>query len=230
MQSIIDLVYILHGKRFYAIVLIVYMMKTYISLSGFDTSQILSLIVKYGIEGNDRMVLIRPKDERDKRGETTTQAVRDLSRQIDSTIKVEIYRVDHQDFEAMVLSLIDLIKSTEGEIIVNISGGPREIFLAFAIACLSQSQKIYKTTNYSDIDRTMTEVALPRIARRLDEKSNTILNDVHENPTYHDNGYRKETEPIRKYRIKTYRQASRSQIGGYRSEGQNERGSSLIYG
>jgi len=127
------------------------------------------------------MVLIRPKDERDKRGETTTQAVRDLSRQIDSTIKVEIYRVDHQDFEAMVLSLIDLIKSTEGEIIVNISGGPREIFLAFAIACLSQSQKIYKTTNYSDIDRTMTEVALPRIARRLDEKSNTILNYVHEN-------------------------------------------------
>ena len=64
MQLVIDQVYILHGKRFYAIVLIVYMMKTYISLSGFDTSQILSLIVKYGIEGNDRMVLIRPIDER----------------------------------------------------------------------------------------------------------------------------------------------------------------------
>ncbi len=156
-------------------------MKTYISLSGFDTSQILSLIVKYGIEGNDRMVLIRPIDERDKRGETTTQAVRDLSRQIDSTIKVEIYRVDHQDFEGMVLSLISLIKNTEGEIIANISGGPREIFLAFAIACLSQSQKIYKTTNYSDIDRAMTEIALPRIVHKIDEKSNTILKDVHEN-------------------------------------------------
>ena len=156
-------------------------MKTYISLSGFDTSQILSLIVKYGIEGNDRMVLIRPKDERDKRGETTTQAVRDLSRQIDSTIKVEIYRVDHQDFEGMVLSLISLIQNTEGEIIANISGGPREIFLAFAIACLSQSQKIYKTTNYSDIDRAMTEIALPKIVHKLGEKSNTILKDVHEN-------------------------------------------------
>ena len=53
-------------------------MKTYISLSGFDTSQILSLMVKYGIEGDDRIILIRPEKETDGRGETTVQAVRDL--------------------------------------------------------------------------------------------------------------------------------------------------------
>ena len=40
-------------------------MKTYISLSGFDSSQIVSLIVKYGIEGGDYIVLIRPEEEKD---------------------------------------------------------------------------------------------------------------------------------------------------------------------
>lgn len=156
-------------------------MRSYISLSGFDTSQILSLIVKYGIEGNDKIILIRPKHETDDRGETTIQAVKDLSRQIDSNIKVEIHRVDHHDFEDMVISFIDLIKNTPGEIITNISGGPREIFLAFTIACISQSGKINKTTNYSDIDLVMKEITLPNIIHIPDEKLKEILSDINEN-------------------------------------------------
>lgn len=156
-------------------------MKTYISLSGFDASQILSLIVKYGIESDDRIVLIRPQNENDNRGNNIIEAVRDLSRQISSNIKVEVHRVDHHDYESMILSLTNLIKNTEGELIVNISGGPREIFLAFTVACLSQSQKINKTTNYSDIDRTMNEIALPNMTQNIDLKLRRVLNDVHEN-------------------------------------------------
>jgi len=156
-------------------------MKTYISLSGFDTSQILSLIVKYGIESNDKIILIRPIHEIDNRGEATIQAVRDLSKQIDSSINVEIHRVDHHDFDRMVLSLANLIKNTAGKIITNISGGPREIFLAFTIACLSQSHKIFKSTNFSDIDRVMNEVMLPNITSDIDEKMKIILNDINEN-------------------------------------------------
>lgn len=156
-------------------------MKTYISLSGFDTSQILSLIVKYGIESNDTIILIRPMHETDNRGEATIQAVRDLSKQIDSSINVEIHRVDHHDFEGMVLSLANLIKNTSGKIITNISGGSREIFLAFTIACLSQSHKIFKSTNFSDIDRVMNEVMLPNITTAMDEKMKIVLNDINEN-------------------------------------------------
>jgi len=156
-------------------------MKTYISLSGFDTSQILSLIVKYGIERNDRIILIRPEHETDKRSEETILAVRNLSKQIDSTINVEVHRVDHQDFEGMVMSLIHLIKKTHGKIITNISGGPREIFLAFTIACLSQSQRIHKATSFSDIDRAMSEIILPNITHIPDEKMKIILKDVNEN-------------------------------------------------
>ena len=40
--------------------------------------------------------------------------------------------------------------------ITNLSGGPREIFLAFTIACLSCSGEIFKTTNYSDIEKRLS--------------------------------------------------------------------------
>jgi CRISPR-associated protein Csa3 len=156
-------------------------MKTYISLSGFDTSQIVSLMVKYGIEGGDRLILIRPEIETDQRGESAVQAVRDLSRQINSSIELQVHRVDHRDFEGMVFSLKNLLENAEGKIVANLSGGSREIFLAFTIACLSQSGKIYKATNFSDIDRRLTEITLPNIAAVLDEKQKRILKDVLEN-------------------------------------------------
>ncbi|MDQ1261713.1 MAG: CRISPR-associated protein Csa3 [Euryarchaeota archaeon] len=156
-------------------------MKTYITLSGFDSSQIVSLIVKYGIEGKDCIILIRPEVELDTRGELTVQAIRDLSRQIDSSIDLQIHRVNHRDFEGMVISLKALLEKAEGQIIANLSGGPREIFLAFTIACLSQSEKISKTTNYSDIERSLHEITLPNITATLEEGQKRILGDVFEN-------------------------------------------------
>jgi CRISPR-associated protein Csa3 len=156
-------------------------MKTYITLSGFDSSQIVSLIVKYGIEGGDRLILIRPENETDLRGESTVQAVRDLSRQIDSSIDLQIHRVNHRDFEEMVMSLKDLLENAKGQVIANLSGGPREIFLAFTIACLSRSDKIFKTTSYSDIDRSLSEIILPNITTALEERQKQILKDIFEN-------------------------------------------------
>ena len=156
-------------------------MKTYISLSGFDSSQIVSLIVKYGIEGGDQIILIRPEEESDTRGELTVQAIRDLSRQIDSSIDLQIHRVNHRDFEGMVLSLKGLLEKADGQVIANLSGGPREIFLAFTIACLSKSGKIFKTTNFSDIERSLNVVTLPNIAAVLEEKQKRILRDIFEN-------------------------------------------------
>jgi len=156
-------------------------MKTYISLSGFDSSQIVSLIVKYGVEGKDTIVLIRPEVETDTRSELTVQAIRDLSRQIDSSIDLQIHRVNHRDFEGMVISLKALLEKAEGQVIANLSGGPREIFLAFTIACLSQSGKIFKTTNYSDIERRLHEVALPNITAVLEDRQKRICKDISEN-------------------------------------------------
>ncbi|HOT07737.1 MAG TPA: winged helix-turn-helix transcriptional regulator [Methanotrichaceae archaeon] len=80
----------------------------------------------------------------------------------------------------MVLSLKNLLENADGEVIVNLSGGPREIFLAFTIACLSQSEKISRVTNFSDIDRRLNEIIVPNIVSILEEKQKRILKDVFE--------------------------------------------------
>ena len=81
-------------------------MKTYISLLGFDISQFFSLIVKYGIEKNDRIVLIRPQEEYDERGRRAVQEIEDIAKKIDKSIKVDVFKVNHLDFDSMLLSII----------------------------------------------------------------------------------------------------------------------------
>ncbi|GFO97623.1 CriSPR-associated DNA-binding protein [groundwater metagenome] len=156
-------------------------MKTYISTIGFDISQIISLIVKYGIEKGDKLVLIRPEVENDQRVENTLNEIQKFTNQINHNIKIEIFRVPHKDFEKCVTRLTDLINSSEGEIIANISGGPRELLVSFVVACLVKSEKIKRTVSFSDIDRIAREIMLPRITGEIDKKTKTILEDVSKN-------------------------------------------------
>ena len=156
-------------------------MKTYISTIGFDISQIISLIVKYGIENGDRLVLIRPEVETDQRAENAFNEIQKFTNQINREIKVEVYPIPHKDFEKCVMQLIDLINSSEGEIIANMSGGPRELLVPFVVACLTKSDKINKTVTYSDIDRAAREIILPKIACALDDKIRFILLDIFRN-------------------------------------------------
>jgi CRISPR-associated protein Csa3 len=150
-------------------------MKTYISLIGFDTSQFFPLIVKYGIERTDKIVLIRSQDECDDKA---VRDIEDIAKKIDESIKVDVYKVNPLDFDSMLLSIIDLLDSTETEIIANISGGSRDIFLAFSIACMTNLEKISKVTNYSEVDRQFREISLPHIVNGLDEKLNILLEDI----------------------------------------------------
>jgi CRISPR-associated protein Csa3 len=156
-------------------------MKTYISTIGFDISQIISLIVKYGIEKGDRLVLIRPQEENDQRAQNSLNEIQGFTNQINHDIRIEIVRVQHDDFEKCVIRLTELIDSSEGEIIANMSGGPRELLVPFVVGCLVKSVKIKKTVIYSDMDRVPREIILPNITSVLDEKIKNILLDINQN-------------------------------------------------
>lgn len=156
-------------------------MKTYISTIGFDISQIISLIVKFGIEGGDRFVLIRPEEETDPRAQNTLNEIQNFAKQISGNIKIEVLHVPHKDFETTVLRLMELIRSSEGEIIANISGGPREILVPFVVSCLLNSDKVKKTVNFSDIDRVAREITFPKIFNFPQEKIQSILVDISQN-------------------------------------------------
>ncbi|MEA1908782.1 MAG: CRISPR-associated CARF protein Csa3, partial [Euryarchaeota archaeon] len=169
-------------------------MKTYISPLGFETTHVISLIVKHGIGKGDRIILLQPVAS-DPRADHAIDDIKDLTGKVDRTITVDVVPIDHHDFSAMMLRLMDLISSAapsppassilpapaRGKVIVNLSGGPREILIALTAASIALSELVYKTTNFSDIDRELREIELPHIVRTPDAKVRQILGDILKN-------------------------------------------------
>ncbi|WP_298666636.1 CRISPR-associated CARF protein Csa3 [uncultured Methanofollis sp.] len=157
-------------------------MKVYISPLGFDTSHVLSLIVKYGIEAGDRIIMVM-SDTRDERAESAFKSVTEIVHTIDVGIAIRRVHLDHRDFSGMILACIAAIKGTlhdtpGASIIVNLSGGPREILVALTIASVSHAPKIAQFTSYSDVSRQLSEIDLPYLTSPLRDRELAVLGDI----------------------------------------------------
>ncbi len=158
-------------------------MKTYISPIGFDTTHLLALLVRFGIESHDAVILIRPIED-DDRSFRAIEEIQELIRKIGDDITIKILKVDHRDFTSMVYSFVCTLNDSAGKpgsnnkLHVNLSGGPREILTALTAACMALSDKIHTVTSFSDIDRELHIISLPHIANSPDDKEYQILCDI----------------------------------------------------
>jgi CRISPR-associated protein Csa3 len=157
-------------------------MKTYISPLGFDTSHILSLIVKYGITAEDEVIILM-SNTLDERAESAYKSVTELIYTIDNRITIKRVLLDHSDFTGMILTCNGIIKgilkdNPRTSIIVNLSGGPREILVALTITSISYAQKISCFTSYSDVSRQLSEIDLPHFTSSLQDRELEVLRDI----------------------------------------------------
>lgn len=161
-------------------------MKTYLSPLGFDTSHLISLIVRFGIESEDKVILIRPTQE-DDRAERAIEEIKEIGKKIGPNITITVIQVNHRNFQEMVLQFIDIIKASSdvpqrgNTLHVNLSGGPREILIALTTACVTMSDYINSTTYFSDIERELGVLQLPHITIPPDEKEFSLLQDIKKN-------------------------------------------------
>lgn len=158
-------------------------MKVYLSPIGFDTTHLLSLLVRYGVESDDRVILVRSILE-DERANRAIEEIEELVKKISDEISVSVVPVDHGDFTTMVLMFVRVVIEAAGveparnKVYVNLSGGPREILIALTTACVAVSDRIYQVTSFSDIERSMKVISLPRISKAPDEKEYLLLCDI----------------------------------------------------
>lgn len=165
-------------------------MKTYLSPLGFDTSHIISLIARCGIEGGDRICLIRPEYGQDARAERAIDDVRVMSQKISADIRVDVLKIASQNIEEMTLTIMDEISAStppvlsEGDLVVNLSGGPREVLVALNTATLALSSHIHQCAIFSDITRETEMYMPPRLPLSFDPREIQILADIAmHNPT-----------------------------------------------
>jgi CRISPR-associated protein Csa3 len=121
----------------------------------------------------------------DERAEIAFKNVKEMIHKIDSCISIKRIRLDHCDFSCMIMNCIEVIKNALKEqpkpsIIVNLSGGPREILVALTIASISHAPMITRVTCYSDVSRQLSQIDLPYFTSPLQDRELQILRDIKE--------------------------------------------------
>jgi len=139
-------------------------MRSYISPIGYDSTRVTRPVISYGLDTDDRIVLLRPELEMDdNRADQAVRDVRQMITQIEPDVGIELEEVPHDDFERAVCIICELLESYEDDIIVNLSGGARDIFLALCVASIAHIDRVSMILSFSDIDGDVRELELPNL-------------------------------------------------------------------
>lgn len=161
-------------------------MRSYISPIGYDSARVTRPVISHGLDTDDRIVLLRPALEMDDT--RASQAVRDVKQmttQIEPDIDIDLEEIPHDDFRTAVLRVCDIIEDNSGELVINLSGGARDIFATLCIAAVVHVDRINTVLTFSDIDGDVRELELPDLTvdvpmaaldtlRRIDAMDNKV--------------------------------------------------------
>lgn len=150
-------------------------MRTYISPIGFNSTSVTRPLLSRGIGTGDEVILIRPNVEDDSRATEAVTDVERLLQEIEPDVSILTERLSHTDFERAILECSDLICAAEGERIITLGGGARDVLLPFAMAAITHTRLIDTALFFSDIDGTVREWQLPRLTATLRETTRSTL-------------------------------------------------------
>jgi len=150
-------------------------MRTYISAIGFNSTSVTRPILSHGIDTGDQIVLVRPDQPPNSRAEEAIDDVERLLQEIEPDVALTTERITHTDFEQAVLECSDLIRAAQGDCIVSLGGGARDVLLPFTIAAITHVRLLSTTLFFSDLDGAVREWSLPRLTATIqDTTSNTL--------------------------------------------------------
>jgi len=151
-------------------------MRTYISPIGFNSTSVTRPVLSHGIDTDDRVVVVRPEEETDdSRAAEAINDVRRLLAEVEPDVALATERVPHDDFETSVLHCRDLLRAAQGEVIVNLGGGARDVLLPFTTAVLAELSRVDQTLFFSDIDGRVRELELPRLTVSISDSVRDTL-------------------------------------------------------
>ncbi|NEU59131.1 CRISPR-associated CARF protein Csa3 [Halorussus sp. MSC15.2] len=187
-------------------------MRTYLAPLGFDSRRVVRPVLSEGLDEGDRVVLLQPVGG-SERGEDAFEEVENVLTQVVPALDLQIEHLPHNDFVETTLYCADLIQNAEGEIIVILGGGAREILLPLTVATFGSDVFIDTILQVGDIDSSVRRVpqlnlrgnvtdaewklladiadldtllSISEIANRLDKSKSTIARHV---PTLESKGF-----------------------------------------
>lgn len=157
-------------------------MVVFISPIGYDSTRITRPILSEGVNDDDAIELLRPDTEdEDKRAVEAIADIERMIQQVQPEVSVRTHHITHREFSTAVLECSDMITSSSDDIVINLGGGPREIYLALVTATLAHLESISKTLQFSDLDGSVFEITLPMIVGGVPNSALETLHVIVEN-------------------------------------------------
>jgi len=156
-------------------------MRTYISPIGYNSTTVTRPVISRGVDTGDAVVMLRPRPESDdSRAEEAVADVERMLTEIEPETSSTVERIAHDDFQRAVLECSDVIRAADGDRIVNLGGGAREILLPFTTAAVAHAQLVDTALSFSDVDGTVREWKLPALTAAPSDRERRTLETIAE--------------------------------------------------
>lgn len=155
-------------------------MRTYISTIGYHSTRVMRPILNNGVDADDTVVLLRPAEDGSEQSDDAVRDVRQTVRELGPDTSVTVEEINSTDFETAVLECIDVLEAAKGRVVLNFDGGPREIFLPFAVAAVARPELLDRAFQFRDTDQKVRELSIPNLVDRVPKVAEETLWTVSE--------------------------------------------------
>jgi len=152
-------------------------MRTYVSTIGYYDTRVVRPVLNHGLNAGDKVVLLRPYNDNND-GDSAVADVKQIFSELGPNIEIAVESITYDEFPTAVMECADVLAAAKGETVANFGGGPREIFLAFAVAALVTNDQLDTVLQFTDIDEEVQELRLPELMASLPSKTDQTLRAI----------------------------------------------------
>jgi len=153
------------------------MTKNFVFNMGYDTSHVTSVLASEGLEANSSIILVTPPDH-DSRQENAIDDISNFLGSLDYQTSLEVFPAG-KSVKEDIKEFCDIFSRTEN-LILSLSGGPRDTLISLTIAATLSENDLEKIFFRSDIDSNLQELAIPQINFDLEEADQKMLKNFTE--------------------------------------------------
>lgn len=152
-------------------------MRTYLAPLGFDSRRVVRPVLSEGLDESDRVVLLQPTNSSDQ-GKDAFEEVQEVLTQVVPDLELESEYLPYTDFVETTLLCADLMQAAEGNTIVVLGGGAREILLPLTVATFTNENHIDTVLQVGDIDSSVHRIPRLNLRGNISDAEAALLADL----------------------------------------------------
>lgn len=136
-------------------------MTTFVTTLGFDSTRVTRPVLTHGLEEHDEIILVQPTNHENPRADEAKQDIRRIVGELQPNIDIETLSLNPTTFLDNIRRVVEQVEAIDGETVLILGGGAREIYLPVAFTAFVQQSEIDTVLQFSDISGSVSELEIP---------------------------------------------------------------------